>query len=101
MRLSAFAILFTTLLACSNGPPASAKSDAALEPNVNRPGGDFKDFDLDKDDPAACQRACADAPECKAFTYVKPGVQGEKARCWLKDSVPEKSAEDCCVSGVK
>src|SRR5207237_8212495 len=26
--------------------------------------------------------------QCRAWTYVKPGVQGNLARCWLKNQVP-------------
>jgi PAN domain len=80
---------------------APTDGGAALEPGVDRPGSDFKDFDLERSEPVLCQKACADEPECKAFTYVVPGVQGEKARCWLKNTVPEKLESDCCVSGVK
>jgi hypothetical protein len=32
---------------------------------------------------------------------VKPGVQGKKARCYLKDRTPAKYKSNCCVSGVE
>jgi hypothetical protein len=73
---------------------------AAMQPGLNRPGGDFRDFDLDQPDPALCEQACRDDPACRAYTFVEPGVQGELARCWLKDSVPEAQADACCTSGV-
>ena len=40
-------------------------------------------------------------PGCVAFTYVNPGVQGPRARCWLKGAVPAPVPDACCVSGVK
>ena len=31
---------------------------------------------------------------------MNPGVQGEQAKCWLKDVVPDATADSCCTSGV-
>jgi len=74
----------------------------ALELGTDRPGMDYKDFDLSSPDPKLCEDACkADSPKCKAFTYVKPGIQGPSARCWLKSGVPAAVKNDCCVSGIK
>jgi hypothetical protein len=72
-----------------------------LEPDTNRPGLDYHDFDLAQDKPELCRDACAQDANCKAFTYIKPGIQGSSARCWLKDSVPRAEHAPCCVSGVK
>ena len=69
--------------------------------NANLPGSDYDNFDLSSADPSLCADACAKDSRCKAYTYVKPGYQGNNARCWLKDSVPRKTTDDCCVSGVK
>jgi hypothetical protein len=74
---------------------------AGMEMNTNRMGGDYRDFDLGKAGPAACQAACAAEPECKAWTYVKPGLQGDQARCWLKETAMPPNSDECCVSGVK
>lgn len=97
-----------TLAACPADPAADASKPAdkaaggeGLEPETDRPGNDFKDFDLEQPDPQLCRKACGDEAQCKAFVYVKPGVQGEKARCWLKDAVPGKVESDCCTAGVK
>jgi hypothetical protein len=72
-----------------------------MEQNTNRFGSDYKDLDLDSPDPALCADACMNEPRCRAWTYVRPGVQGDKAKCWLKGSVPPSSQDDNCVSGVK
>lgn len=71
-----------------------------LEPDTNRAGQDYKSFETDGE-PDSCQRACADDLNCKAFTYVKRGVQRSRAMCWLKSGVPAASKSECCVSGVK
>jgi hypothetical protein len=73
-----------------------------VEPNIDRPGGDYTNITLP---PGSVSQVClnlcsADAP-CKAWTYVKPGVQAPNPRCWLKNTVPEARANSCCTSGVK
>jgi hypothetical protein len=73
----------------------------ALETNTDRPGMDYSNFDLASANPSLCEQACNADPNCRAFTYVKPGVQGDNARCWLKNSIPAATPSDCCVSGVK
>lgn len=85
--------------------PTASNSSALygeMEKDVNRLGLDYRDFDLDQPDAQLCADACAADAKCKAWTYVHPGWQGDKARCWLKDPVPlPRKDETCCVSGVK
>ena len=69
--------------------------------DTDRPGNNYRNFDLQQPDLDFCLDACQKDSRCKAFTYVKPGVQGPKARCWLKDAVPPEKPSDCCVSGVR
>jgi hypothetical protein len=71
------------------------------EENIDRPGGDYQDFDLSSPNIELCRKSCEDDPNCKAFTYAKPGSQGAKARCWLKNIVPQPMTSTCCTSGVK
>jgi hypothetical protein len=73
----------------------------SLGENTDRMGMNLESFDLSSPDPLICQQACADNPDCKSFTYVKPGYQGTDARCYLKSSVPDATSNDCCISGVK
>lgn len=92
--------------------PAAARAEACcvsgvksggpvtgLEYDVNRPGGDFSNFDV-RNDPMQCRNACAADGRCQAFTFVKPGVQGASARCWLKTVAPAPRSEGCCISGL-
>lgn len=73
----------------------------AMEYGIDRQGSDYKNFDLSKSDPNLCLTSCAGESQCKAWTYVKPGVQGPKPRCWLKTNAPAATANACCDSGVK
>jgi hypothetical protein len=73
----------------------------ALETNTDRPGMDYNNYDLPSANPSLCEQACNSDPDCKAFTYVKPGVQGPKPRCWLKNGIPTATPNSCCDSGVK
>jgi hypothetical protein len=70
-----------------------------MEAATNRFGSDYRS--LDAPDARKCQAACAGEAQCKAWTWVKPGVQGPSAKCWLKNAVPAVSKNDCCTSGVK
>jgi 1-phosphatidylinositol phosphodiesterase len=82
-------------------PPPPAPAPRAFEQGVNRRGMDYRNFELRQPDPQVCRNECLREPRCAAFTYVHPGVQGPTAHCWLKDGVPNPTAESCCVSGVK
>lgn len=87
--------------ACCTSGLGRAVTGWPLEVGIDRPGSDFRDLDLADADPRLCESACRSEAQCLAFTYVHPGVQSDAARCWLKDSVPEPSPSDCCVSAVK
>lgn len=70
-----------------------------LELNTDRVGGDYRSTNMDR--PSTCATACAGDAQCKAWTWVKAGIQGPSAKCWLKSTVPEPRPSDCCISGVK
>lgn len=74
---------------------------AGLEYDSDRPGHNLANFDLPSPDYRLCQKACQKDQRCKAATYVKPGVQGPKARCWLKHAVPPAKRNDCCITWVR
>lgn len=99
--LSGCAIRLTPIVPAPVIVAGPSYSGAGLEINVNRPGSDYRSFDLGAPRPEECQNACLGDPACVAFTYVNPGVQGPNARCWLKNSVPPPNPDGCCVSGVK
>ena len=71
-----------------------------LEYDIDRPGKDIKSLNLSTPDPKLCMQECANYPDCRAFTYVKPGVQSTQAKCWLKHSIPGPVKNTNCISGI-
>jgi hypothetical protein len=93
----AFLCLTTLLLAPA---VAAAQGGVSLENNINRGGSDYRNYETGAD-PGQCRTDCANDPTCRAFTWVRPGIQGSKAQCWLKSAAPGASPDPCCVSGIK
>lgn len=67
---------------------------------TNLPGRDYRSFFLRRADPRSCQMVCQREARCRAWTYVRPGVQGRKAKCWLKSSVPRRQSNRDTTSGI-
>ncbi|MCB2063318.1 MAG: PAN domain-containing protein [Novosphingobium sp.] len=68
---------------------------------INRPGGDYYSFPLSRASATLCRQACDADARCRAWTYVKPGVQDRtRAKCWLKSRAPAPKKDNCCTSGV-
>jgi hypothetical protein len=100
-----FARLTTAAAANTVGQQRDHDYAALLRPfqmDTDRPGGDYTNFELrGAGDPEDCAFACGRDVRCKAFTYVRPGIQGPNARCWLKSSVPNAVAFPGVIAGVK
>lgn len=97
--------LFALVLWAIGLPQAEATLKVAqpcseMEQDTNRNGQDYHGFFLPNPDPSQCQAACAMDHRCRAWTYVKPGVQGAQARCWLKNGVPAPIRDTNCISGI-
>jgi hypothetical protein len=105
LKASMLAALAGAFVAFAGLQTAGAQGERAVhmtvEKNTDRPGGDYDNFAMERPQAAQCRAACKADTQCKAYTYVKPGIQGPDARCWLKYTVPEKVESDCCESGVK
>jgi PAN domain len=99
----------TGAVAAPQTPGPQPKPDAILnqkgaslaEQSSNRPGQDYQNSEMATADASLCEESCRGDSKCKAWTYVKPGLQGPKARCWLKSGVPPRKSDNCCVSGLK
>lgn len=78
-----------------------AMEAVSREPRTDRPGSDYRNFTLAEARPALCAAQCEADYACRAYTFVRPGVQGPQARCWLKNSVPPPQSSTCCESGRK
>jgi hypothetical protein len=71
-----------------------------VERDTQRLGSDYAAFDLSAPDPQQCFERCRGDNSCRAWTYVRPGVQGPTARCYLKNPAPPATSNACCVSGA-
>lgn len=87
--------------ACCDSAPRRfiGKRDLKPENRIDRPGSDYKNFEVKGW--AACEAACGADSICSSWTYVKPGIQGPAARCWLKNKVAHPVSNPDTVSGVK
>jgi hypothetical protein len=100
---SPFPLVFLKRLAIALAFGTAAISGASaqtFERGVDRPGLDYRSFDLREADPSSCERACVRDGRCVAWTYVAPGIQSSTARCWLKNGIPRGIRSGCCTSGV-
>lgn len=80
---------------------AKCGTSQPIEHDTDRPGSDIRTIEVAAGDIYACQAACQSEPACRAWTYVKPGIQGRAAKCWLKNGVPGPRQNTCCVSGIR
>lgn len=94
-------IAFLVSASVSTSTPLGAQQIGAMEEGVNLPGMDYRNFELPSADPDLCRRACVSEDRCRSYTYVKPGEQGPKARCWLKYGIPQPERNACCISGTR
>ena len=73
----------------------------ALEFGIDRVGGDLRSLELAADPTGkSCAAACSAEPQCRAWTYARPGYAGTSATCFLKDRVTRPQRRPCCISGV-
>jgi hypothetical protein len=89
--LAAFVLLAAVLVA----PSAHAQA------NFDRPGGDYQSAPVNSGDPADCALVCEHDRKCRAWSFSYPTVSGGGAVCWLKNNVPARTQDNCCVSGVR
>lgn len=95
--------LITSNWACAR---TLAEAEPLIEAKVDRPGYDLFNFSTGNYGPElqmseSCNAACERDSRCKAWTFVRPGVQGRYGRCYLKSAVPKRVFSDCCTSGYK
>jgi hypothetical protein len=90
-------IVASAFVVCALSGPASAQNEG-FQLNTDRPGNDFGNLSIG--DAESCREACRINERCRAWTFVKAGIQGPSARCFLKNPAPAARANRCCTSGV-
>ncbi len=95
--------VFARLLGCGGlllvslivAGPAQAQS------GYDRLGGDYQHFEIRNGDPAVCAARCERDSRCRAWAFSYPRTENTFAICWLKNKVPPRTENKCCVSGVR
>lgn len=81
---------------------ATASVDSArAQANFDRPGGDYQRTQVPSGDPADCAMSCERDRRCRAWSFNYPTDFASTAVCWLKNTVPARTQDDCCISGVR
>lgn len=89
------------LLLCLLAPLAAlAQVTGEMRPGINFPGADIGSSPIGDNNPLTCLTICELTDGCEAWTYVKPGIQGPTAMCWIKSEVPAAEVSECCISGT-
>ena len=76
-------------------------SQAHAQSGFDRRGGDYLHFEVRNGDPAACATRCERDARCHAWSFSYPRTENVVAVCWLKNKVPARVEDKCCVSGVR
>lgn len=87
------------ILACST--LAALSGTALAQTGFDRPGGDYTYVPIRSGDPNACAASCERDKRCLAWSFSYPATVKDAAICWLKNQVPARVANACCVSGVR
>lgn len=74
---------------------------AQAQANFDRPGADYAHSRILSNDPADCAIVCERDRRCRAWTFAYPKSPDDAAQCWLKNAVPPRVDNRCCVSGVR
>jgi hypothetical protein len=79
----------------------AAVGPAQAQTGYDRRGGDYLNFQIRNGDPAVCDARCERDARCLAWSFSYPRTANALATCWLKNKVPPRLADKCCVSGVR
>ncbi len=78
-----------------------AAGPAQAQTGYDRRGGDYLNFQIRNGDPAVCAARCEHDQRCRAWSFSYPRTATVAATCWLKNKVPVRNEDKCCVSGVR
>ena len=94
-------LLRACLVTLAVAAPAAATGPAMAQANFDRPGGDYQSSPVASGDPLDCALVCERDRRCRAWSFNYPTDVTGSAVCWLKNSVPPRTEDNCCVSGVR
>ncbi|HZD89388.1 MAG TPA: PAN domain-containing protein [Pseudolabrys sp.] len=76
-------------------------ASAHAQVGYDRVGGDYLTFTVRSGDPAVCAARCERDARCRAWSFSFPYTKHPMAACTLKNKVPPRVADQCCVSSVR
>jgi len=79
----------------------AAVGPAQAQSGYDRRGDDYLNFQIRNGDPAVCAARCERDARCRAWSFSYPRTANALATCWLKNKVPQRLEDKCCVSGVR
>ena len=79
----------------------AALAPARAQVGYDRPGGDYSSSTVRNGDPAVCAGRCERDGRCRAWSFSFPRTLHVHATCRLKNRVPSRLEDACCVSGVR
>jgi hypothetical protein len=74
---------------------------AHAQVGFDRPGSDYASAPVRNGDPAVCASRCEHDSRCRAWSFAYPATETPGAVCWLKNAVPARVENTCCISGVR
>jgi hypothetical protein len=92
-RLAVFSAFALLVVLCAPQP-------LHAQANFDRPGGDYSQSTILSGDPADCATQCERDRRCRAWSFNYPTYTITEAVCFLKNNVPARVANTCCISGV-
>ena len=93
-----FIVILTGALALA---AAGLCASAQAQTGFDRRGGDYLSVQIRNGDPAVCAARCERDARCRAWSFSYPRTENALAICWLKNRVPSRLEDKCCVSGVR
>jgi len=78
-----------------------AAGPAMAQIGYDRRGSEYLNFAIRNGDPAVCASRCERDARCHAWSFTYPRAASMLATCSLKNRVPARVEDKCCVSGVR
>ncbi|OAF14828.1 apple domain-containing protein [Bradyrhizobium centrolobii] len=93
--------VMASVVACVTLVLALACLPVRAQTAFDRPGGDYFNTPVTSGDPEDCALLCERDRRCRSWSFSYPDIEGGSALCWLKNTVPPRVPESCCISGVR
>jgi len=91
----------TTVLTALALAVLAVADHAHAQSGFDRRGGDYLRFEIRNGDPSVCATRCERDARCYAWAFSYPRTESTVAVCWLKNRVPPRVEDTCCVSNVR